>query len=676
MISRLARLCAAAASLALTSSAPAQAPAAGAPTPTPARTQPSVAPGAPEDELVTLKLPDADIDTMLSTLEALTGRTVLRPAQLQTATYNLKLTKPIPKSEAILAVETVLALNNIGIAPLGDKFLKIVDLQRVRQEAPQMISGSTLDLPPSGKVATKLFQLEFARVQELIPLFTGMLNPFYGGPVPLQNANAALITDSVSNLQRVELLLQQLDKPMTAGLKPKFYTMKNGTKASDLVQKLRTILTGTLQTQLGTATTYSADDRTNQVIVVTDPRQWDFFTDLIEKLDQKSDPNTRNDVIYLKHAKAADVVNVLSKIITGQTQAIQRQNPGSVRPGQVAAPTPAAQPGQPAPMPISATAGESALGSSEFSALMTLVNDDRSNSVVVSGTADDVRLVRALIDKLDIVLAQVRIEVVIAEVTLDDQHESGISALGLKVDGDKLVGFSGSTTGASVSNGVITRGGSVTGRFDLAAELSISTTPRTRANAIITVPAIVTSHGKQAKFFNGETRPVVTGTIQSAAGVSTGLASSSTVTQQQIGTTLTVTPFIGVDGSVQLDMVQSVEDVIGEVLVDQNKQYVIGRRESTNYVTAKSGDIIVLGGFRKNSNLKSTSRLGPIPIIGDLLGSRSRSNNAQELVFFLRPTVLTNSPAVDNAPALKRIEDWPSREAIKRELNPEQGGSK
>ena len=37
-------------------------------------------------------------------------------------------------------------------------------------------------------------------------LFAGLLNPFYGGPVALPNANAALITDSISNLQRVEQL--------------------------------------------------------------------------------------------------------------------------------------------------------------------------------------------------------------------------------------------------------------------------------------------------------------------------------------------------------------------------------------------------------------------------------------------------------------------------------------
>src|SRR5204863_2506612 len=103
-----------------------------------------------------------------------------------------------------------------------------------RVEAPEMIAGSALELPPSGKIATKLFQLEFLRVQELLPMLQMILNPNTGGPVQLQNANAVLLTDSVTNLQRVELLLQQVDKPVSAGMKPKFYQLKNGAKASDV----------------------------------------------------------------------------------------------------------------------------------------------------------------------------------------------------------------------------------------------------------------------------------------------------------------------------------------------------------------------------------------------------------------------------------------------------------
>lgn len=238
------------------------------------------------------------------------------------------------------------------------------------------------------------------------------------------------------------------------------------------------------------------------------------------------------------------------------------------------------------------------------------------------------------------------------------------------MDGDKVVGFSANAIGGSAANGTITRPGK-SGGFDLATDISISSTPRKTNSTILSVPAIVTSHGKPSVVFSGETRPVVSGVISSAMGSTTGgLSQQSSVTQQRIGTRLEVTPYIGVDGSVQLDMKQTVEDVTGEVQIDSNTQYIIGTREMTSYSTAKSGEIIFLGGFQKKINSKSSSRLGPIPIIGDLFGSRRSDNYRQELIFFLRPMVLTNTPAVDNAEALQRLEKLPSKDDIKEQLDP------
>src|SRR5205085_5721340 len=99
-------------------------------------------------------------------------------------------------------------LNNVAIAPLGERFLKVVNKNAVKQEAPEFITGSAFDRPPTGKVATKLFQLEFMRVAEFMQMAgAGILDPFYGAPVQLANANAVVITDSISNLQRIEMLL-------------------------------------------------------------------------------------------------------------------------------------------------------------------------------------------------------------------------------------------------------------------------------------------------------------------------------------------------------------------------------------------------------------------------------------------------------------------------------------
>ncbi len=675
MIPRLVRLPFAFILLAALQVAHAQPPGAQAPTP-PSASAPA-SNGA--DQLVSLKLPDADIDSVISLLEQYTGKIALRPATLPTATYNLKIEQKIPKSEAIVYIQTILAMNRIGIAPLGEKAFKVVDLTMTKAEAPEMITGSTFDQPASGKIATKIFQLDFLRVAELQQMVQSMLNPNVQGFVALQNANAAIITDSVSNLQRVELLLRDLDRP-TGGLKPKFYTLKNGAKASDLVGKLRTILSGPLQLQLGQATTYSADDRTNQIVVVTDPRQHEFFDELINKLDAKSDPNTRNEVITLKHAEATKVATLLTQLVTGQTSASQRANGGqSVRPGQTT-PTPAA-PNPAAPATPVATATTTASvdsllgsGSNEFSGLVTIIPDERTNSVVVSGTVDDIRLLTTLIEKLDTILAQVRLEVVIAEVTLDDAASTGISALGLKIDGDKLIGFSGSIAGAAVSSGTVTRPtatNSISGPWDLAGELAISATPRKNNTNILSSPSITTTHNKEAIFFFGETRPVISGTTATptSGGTATGFSTQSNITPQEIGTKITVKPLIGIDGTVQLDIKQDISDVTGTVQIDNNTQYIIGKRQTTSYITARSGQIYVLAGYQKDKDSRNTTRLGPIPIIGDLLGSRTRANNRVELVIFLRPVVLTNSVA-DTTEAMKRVEKLDQKEIIKERLDP------
>ena len=77
---------------------------------------------------------------------------------------------------------------------------------------------------------------------------------------------------------------------------------------------------------------------------------------------------------------------------------------------------------------------------SDFSSLITVLADDRSNSIVVSGTVDDIRLIREIVDKVDVLLAQVSIQVVIAEVTLSDTDTSGINALNLTFGTDALRG--------------------------------------------------------------------------------------------------------------------------------------------------------------------------------------------------------------------------------------------
>ena len=123
-----------------------------------------------DDDLVgPIKFTDMPLDSLLAELTLLTDRSILRPPQLPALSYSLAIDRRLPRSEAVQAIETLLVLSQIGVAPLGDKFLKVVALSQLKNEAPEMITGSTLALTPSGHIATKVFQFNFLRASELMP---------------------------------------------------------------------------------------------------------------------------------------------------------------------------------------------------------------------------------------------------------------------------------------------------------------------------------------------------------------------------------------------------------------------------------------------------------------------------------------------------------------------------
>ena len=644
-----------------------------------------------------IKFGDITVDAALEMLEHWSGRSVLRPAGLPATSLSFSLNQKVTRDEARAALETLLTMNGIGVTPLGDKFLKVTPLNTARTEAPDFIEGSALALPASGHLASKVFTLKFLRVGEFMPQIAGLLNPGAASPPLLfEKANAALLTDTVSNLQRIETLLNQLDQPALTGLTPKFYKVQN-TTASELVTKLSSILTGASATSLGTGTSFQADDRTNQIILLSDPRQHAFFDDLISKLDSAGESSTRQEVIALKHATATEIATVLSTLVSGQNTAARAANQatqnqayvrseanviaanlarnnanqggntasqgGNTQNAAQAAALVAAQARLSRLATGGAAGGESA--PQQFSSILTIVADDRSNSLVVSGTVDDLRLIKDIIAQLDILLAQVRIEVVIAEITLTDDASTGIEALGLTVQANKLVGFSGRLPGITVSNGTLVN---AAGGRDLAATLALSTTPRKSNTNILSVPNIVTTHNKEATLFSGESRPVITSYQNTATtGGNTGAGYTSNVTYKDIGIQLTVKPLIGNDGSVQLDIKQTVNDILDTVTIDGNSQPVIGSRRTESFVSVASGEIVVLGGLQRKSTSRSTSRLAGIPIIGDLLGKRSRETTRTDLVFFLRPYVLTNTPA-DNTEALERLKTSPQHDDVQSAL--------
>ncbi|NBS03685.1 MAG: type II secretory pathway, component PulD [Verrucomicrobia bacterium] len=618
------------------------------------------------DKVGPVILRDETVAQMLELLQRWTGKSVLRPQALPANVYTLSLPASITRDEALLAIETLLNLNGIAVIQQGDKFLKVVPNLVAKAESPTLLMESTLKMPPSGRIASKIFTLKHASGQEMVVQISGMLNTTLASPpIYFARNNALLVTDSITNLQKVENLVLQLDRPQLDVIATKTYSLTNAV-ATDLVNKLTALLrtpaaTGGAPFRLSTGTSFTADERTNRIILMGSADQHEFFDKLINTLDSASAPNTKTDVIALRHSDATQVATMLTQLVTGQVAAATKASGTSkTSPGARAA-TPVVA----APVAVAAAApsaaGAAQAGADEFSNTVTVLPDVRSNSIIVSGTKDDLRLLRDLIEKVDGLLPQVRVEVVIAEVTLTDSDTSGISSLNMTVTNGKLTSIGGTFLSAAGANGSSLGGlaggqATINSSGNLTGIIGLATTPAKNDARILSCPAITTTHNKEATIFVGESLPVITGVTSTAnTSSSTGLTTSSTVSMRDIGIQLKVLPLIGKDGAVQLQVSQSVEDIIDHVMVDGNSQPIIGRRTTDSFVSAMSGEIIVLGGLQRRQKIKSTSRLGPIPFLSDLFGGSQSDETRTELVMFLRPYVLTNT-AADNIDGLSRVD--------------------
>lgn len=651
----------------------------------------TASPGGPVDSM---KLPGVPLINVLKLLEDLTGRSVIRPQALPTPEISFDSRGPISRQDAVLAIESLLSLNGIAIAPLGEKFIKVVPTASVRTEAPELVVGTLADRPPSGRIVSKLFRLQHLDLNSFQQQIQPFLSPGFGGFVPFQNSSTVLVTDTVSNLQRLEYVIGEVDKPRN--IITKFYELKFA-QAQQVAEKIRSLIEstrsafnrqgaqgggggaqgampqlpnpgspmspptpaggdGATAALLSSNVSLNFDERTNQIILVSDPTSVEFFDNLIKKLDVQADPSTQIAVIQLQHANATDVVGLMSSFVSSSTTSRsstatrnttqqnrnartqtglrntfatpnqnqnrnqQGGNLGNQVPGTGAVPT---------------AGGATGEHDSQFSAGMTITADERSNAIVASGTQDDLNLLRELIKQLDIVLPQVQIDVLIVTATLDDSVQRGIDLFSnITVENNRITKIEGITgPGISLAN-IVPLGA---GKFNGMVKSFQANNSKSKVR-VLSVPSITTTHNQQATIIVGDSVPIRTSSLDDSSG--TGIATRNNFTYQDVGLQLQVTPLIGSDGTVQMQIDQSADEVTD---TDQEGNPLISRRQATSFIAVRDGEIIVLGGLQKKTELKSRSGfpiISEIPLVGRLFGSNTKSQGRDEIMFFIQPRVL------------------------------------
>ncbi len=615
-------------------------------------------PGAPPEEMIAPGMIDfraVDVNQVLQLYAEWVNRTVLRPATLPAPTITLKSQTPLTRREAIQALDAVLALNGISMINVGDKFVKAVPQTSANQEGAPFYKGTGAQLPDMGQYITHIVQLKYLKPSEVVPV----LQPFAKLPnsiLPVESSQILVLRDNAENVKRMMEMIDNIDVVVPAEYTNEVIMIKYAL-ASDIASALNSLSSG------GGGATVGSGSRAG----ATGARS---TTGGFGRTGMSSGYGTGTGSTY-----------------PGQTGFGGTPFGGGMTPQ--ATTTPATSTGSSFTQRLQNIINKaSASGEIQVLGQTKIIADERTNSLLVYASREDMKTIKDIVAKLDVVLAQVLIEAVIVEVSLDNNRNLGLSYLEQQPHG---IGSYFSGRGAIINNNtpvltpqsfdVITNaaGGLASGfnylaRFGGDLSVTLSAIAGGSHAKILQRPRIQTSHAVPASLFVGESRPYPNGSYYGGGAY----GGYSSIQQMQIGVSLDVTPLINPDGLVVMDIHQKIDSVKGTVnIANVGDVPITSSKEAQAKVAVKDKDTIILGGLIETDKTDSNSGvpfLKDLPLLGVLFRSSQQDETRSELIVLIRPTVLPTPEVAAlaatadrrNMPGIRQAEQEFQMEEIRR----------
>ncbi len=417
-----------------------------------------------DEPLERLRLRDQDSNMILDMIQMITGRYILRPQNLPQVKITFDSMSVLSKRETLSALESLLAMNGVGISKIDDQFYKAVPATGMNVHVPIWLDGPASAYPPSQRIYIKMFHLDYAPALEVREQLNPFSTPNVGALLVFEKANSILVTDSLLNLQRMEKLLETIDRPIRKeDLGTDFFVWSTKhAGARELESKLKGMIDGSLKPFLGGTTKVDSDERTGKLIIVTREENVETLKFVIETLDAPVKMKTTSKLFKLQHAESKEIQGILDEVIKNQQrikQQLQGKNVAARAQATQKNPTGVKLPGgqeSTASNSVSDPSGDTSGsdGAHEFSDFVTISSDERSNAILVYGTKADIDEIGRMIESLDQPLPLARIDTIFVMVDLTNQNQRGIDALLSNVEWSKYArGSAGDNLFGEISSG-------------------------------------------------------------------------------------------------------------------------------------------------------------------------------------------------------------------------------
>jgi general secretion pathway protein D len=591
--------------------------------------------GEDAGNLISINFEDVDLRIVTNFVSKVTGKNFLLDDRVRGNVTIISPTK-IPVEEVYAVFLSVLEVRGFTAIASG-RVTKIVPIATARQAPlPTGIGREISEMPAEDRMVTQLIPIQYADSQQLMAILAPLVSA-QGQLTSYAPTNTLIATDTSANIRRLLTIINNFDIE-GAKLETTIIPLKYAT-AQTIAEKVTSAVesagktVGSASTRITTRGSAAAaasasgsaggvtlipDERINSIILVANREDTLKVKDLIEQLDVLPPPGRETIHIYkLKYANAEELAKTLSA------------------------------------MPLSKDAAQAGVKT------MTVSADVSTRSLIITAEPEDYKNIKEVIDQLDSVRPQVFLEALIADVSMDVINELGVEwgTVDAPME-DAYTGFGGAKY--SDQTNLYARGLSFSGLIVGAMKGTTSGIPnvgmiiqayskRTGFN-ILSTPQILTLDNKEAKILVGENIPYV-----SSSRTTEDETVVKSYSYKDVGIELTITPYIGTEDNLKLDIYQKVTKVVSGTSGTETPTTTI--REAKTSVSVDDNSTIVIGGLIRDDSTKILHKvpfLGDIWLLGALFRRTEETTERRNLLIFITPHIIREKEKIEKLTQQKK----------------------
>ena len=561
-----------------------------------------------------INLKNADIREFTTQVSAITGKSFIIDPRIKGNVTVISSTAM--DADAIYELFlSVLRVHGYAAVPAG-RVVKIVQQTLAKQSGNPLDAANNID---SEELITKVIPVRNTPSAELVKILRPMI-PQYGHLAGLTEPNALIISDHASNIARLMEMVKDID---VADTKTTRIIQLKEAWVEDMVALLEKLA----PEQIGKGAkgpnlvTIVASERTNSLVLKGEAATLKKIEELIQELDVPANRAGTIQVVRLAHSDAEQLAEILKNLVSDENE----DNKGNQN-------------------------------------VKTSIHADASlNALVIRANPTTMNELKDIIASLDVRRLQVLIEAVIMEVSTNFTRELGTELAIVDQGSSNLPIAITQPSGvlASILQSIATNdpssanlgtrpligGGNLDSSGTSFAFIIQAVSENSDVN-LLSTPSITTMDNEEAKIVVGQNVPFRTGSTTTGSGGTVN--PFTTIQREDVGLTLKVIPHVDQTGTID----------IGN---DGSADLITNIRTIETTVLSENGEVVILGGLtrdKKSESERGVPLLKDIPLIGYLFKAESVRTEKQNLLVFIRSTVIASSSDMESQTTRKYDNVW------------------